>query len=237
VRICEWSRRERTVLARERLMLGALALEDRRWAAPPERVAAALLAGVRELGLEALPWTDAARRFAGRVEWLRANGAPELPDFSPEGLAAGLEGWLAPWVGGMTRAADLAGLGLGAALKARLDREERRRLDRLAPAAIEAPTGTRLPVDYSGPSPTISVRLQEMFGVTRHPTLGSGVPLVVELLSPARRPVQTTADLPGFWASSYADVRRDLRGRYPKHPWPEDPAAAAPTRRAKPRGS
>jgi ATP-dependent helicase HrpB len=136
----------------------------------------------------------------------------------------------------MSRAADLARLDLRAALEARLDREARRRLDRLAPAEIEAPTGTRLPVDYAGAAPAVSVRLQEMFGRTRHPTVGpDAVPLVVELLSPARRPVQTTTDLPGFWASSYAEVRRDLRGRYPRHPWPEDPAAAAPTRRAKPR--
>ena len=111
------------------------------------------------------------------------------------------------------------------------------RLDRLAPAAIVAPTGTVLPIDYGGAAPGVSVRLQEMFGVTRHPTVGAdAVPLVVELLSPAGRPVQTTADLPGFWRTSYAEVRKDLRGRYPKHPWPEDPAGAEPTRRAKPRG-
>ena len=233
-----WSRRDAAVLARERLTLGALALEDRPWrGAPPEAVTAALLDGIRDLGLEALPWTEAARRFAARVEWLRARDA-DLPDLSPDGLLAELDDWLGPWLPGMSRASDLARLDLLAALDARLDRTARQRLDRLAPAAITAPTGTTLPVDYSGAAPTVSVRLQEMFGTTAHPTLGpDAVPLVIELLSPARRPVQTTADLPGFWASSYADVRRDLRGRYPKHPWPEDPAAAAPTRRAKPRGS
>jgi ATP-dependent helicase HrpB len=236
VRVCEWSRRDRAVLARDRLMLGALALEDRPWPSPPpDRVAAALLDGVRDLGLDALPWTPAARRFAARVEWLRRNGAPDLPDLSPDGLLADLDAWLARWLAGMTRAADLARLDLLPALEARLDRERRQRLDRLAPAAITAPTGTTLPVDYSGEAPTVSVRLQEMFGLTRHPTLGAGIPLVIELLSPARRPVQTTADLPGFWATSYADVRRDLRGRYPRHLWPDDPAAAEPTRRAKPR--
>jgi ATP-dependent helicase HrpB len=236
--VATWSRRDAAVLARERLTLGALALEDRAWrGAPPEAVTAALLDGIRDLGLEALPWTEAARRFVARVEWLRARGA-ELPDCSPDGLLAELDAWLGPWLPGMTRASDLGRLDLLAALEARLDRPVRQRLDRLAPAAITAPTGTTLPIDYSGAAPTVSVRLQEMFGTTAHPTLGpDAVPLVIELLSPARRPVQTTADLPGFWASSYADVRRDLRGRYPRHPWPEDPAAAAPTRRAKPRGA
>jgi ATP-dependent helicase HrpB len=234
VTLCEWSRRDRAVVARERLMLDALVLEDHPWVPPPADVAAALAAGIRDLGLDVLPWTPAARRFAARVAWLRANGAPELPDFSPEGLEATLEDWLGPHLAGMTRASDLGRLDLLGALEARLGRPARERLDRLAPAAIEAPTGTRLAIDYSGASPMVSVRLQEMFGVTRHPTVGRGVPLVIELLSPAQRPVQTTADLPGFWASSYADVRRDLRGRYPKHPWPEDPAAAPPTRRAKP---
>ena len=226
------------MVARERLMLGAIALEDRPWRdAPAEDVAAALVAGLRDLGPDALPWTDAARRFAARVEWLRAHGAPDLPDFSPEGLAAGLEVWLAPYLAGMTRAADLARLDLSATLAARLDHAARQRLDRLAPASITAPTGTTLPIDYAGAAPSVSVRLQEMFGLTAHPTLGPDrIPVVVELLSPARRPVQTTADLPGFWATSYADVRRDLRGRYPRHPWPEDPAAAEPTRRARPRG-
>jgi ATP-dependent helicase HrpB len=237
--VCVWSRRDRAVRARERVMLGALALEDRPWRdAPPEAVAAALCAGIRELGLEVLPWTPAARRFAGRVAWLRAHGVPELPDLSNAGLLAGLDDWLAPYLAGMSRAEDLGRLDLRALLEGRLDRGERQILDRLAPAEIVAPTGTRLAVEYGGAVPSVAVRLQEMFGLTRHPTLGADeVPLVVELLSPAGRPVQTTADLPRFWASSYADVRRDLRGRYPRHPWPEDPAAAAPTRRAKPRGT
>ena len=234
-----WSRRDAAVLARERLTLGAIVLEDRPWRdVPPEAVAAAMADGIRDLGLDALPWTPATRRLAARVEWLRAHGAADLPDFSDAALLAGLDDWLGPWLAGMSRAADLARVDLAAALDARLGREGRQRLDRLAPAAIEAPTGTRLAIDYGAAAPTVSVRLQEMFGVTRHPTVGAdAVPLVVELLSPAGRPVQTTADLPGFWRTSYAEVRRDLRGRYPRHPWPEDPAAAEPTRRAKPRGS
>ncbi len=235
---CAWSRRDRAVRARERLMLGAIAFEDRPWTeAPAETVITAVIEGVRDLGIGALPWTPALRRFAGRVEWLRGQGE-DLPDFSAAGLAEALEDWLGPYLGGIARADQFGRIELGAALEARLDRAARLRLDRLAPAEIVAPTGTRLPVDYSGAAPGVSVRLQEMFGLTAHPTVGPGaVPLVLELLSPAQRPVQTTADLPGFWATSYADVRRDLRGRYPRHPWPEDPAAAAPTRRVKPRGT
>ena len=238
VHVCEWSRRERAVVARERLMLGALALEDRRWAdAPPHEVAAAMVAGVRDLGLDTLPWTPAARRLAGRVEWLRGQGA-ELADFSADGLTRDLEEWLAPFLGGIAKAGELARLDLAAALDARLGYEGRQALDRLAPATFTAPTGTRLAIDYSGGAPSVSVRLQEMFGTALHPTIGpTRTPLVFGLLSPGHRPVQTTADLPGFWANSYADVRRDMRGRYPRHPWPEDPAAADATRRAKPRGT
>ncbi len=233
VYVCEWSRRDRRVIARERMMLGALALEDRPWPeAPPDAVAAALLDGIRDLGLDVLPWSDAARRRAARVEWLRARGVDTLPDMSPDGLLAGLEDWLGPWLAGMSRASDLSGLDLDAALAAMLDRDSAAEVERLAPGEIRAPTGTRLRVDYSGASPTVSVRLQEMFGLASHPSLGPDrVPLAICLLSPAGRPVQTTTDLPGFWTGSYADVRRDLRGRYPKHAWPDDPAAAAPTRR------
>jgi ATP-dependent helicase HrpB len=236
--VVEWSRREAAVLARERLRLGAIVLEERPWPAPPEAVAAALAEGVRDLGLDALPWTPATRRLRGRVEWLRAHGAPELPAFSDATLLGELEAWLGPWLAGMSRASDLPRIDLAAALDARLGRAGRQRLDRLAPAVVAAPTGTRLAIDYGAAAPTVSVRLQEMFGVTRHPTVGAdAVPLVVELLSPAGRPVQTTADLPGFWRTSYAEVRRELRGRYPRHPWPEDPVNAEPTRRTKPRGS
>jgi ATP-dependent helicase HrpB len=238
VAICEWSSRDRAVITRERLMLGALVLEDRRWsAAPAEKVAAALIAGIRELGLDVLPWTDTARRFVGRVSWLRENGAPDLPDFAPGTLADTLEEWLGDDLDGITRLEGLSGIDLRSALQRRLDHPARQRLDRLAPATWIAPTGTSLAVDYAGDSPSVSVRLQEMFGLARHPTIGPDhVPLVIELLSPAGRPVQTTADIPGFWSNTYADVRRDLRGRYPRHAWPEDPAAAVPTRRAKPRG-
>lgn len=235
-RVCAWSRRDRAVRARERLALGAIAFEDRPWRdAPPEALTAAMAEGVRDLGLASLPWTPALRRLQARAEWLRAQGE-DLADLSDEGLLATLDDWLAPWLAGIVRADQLGAVDLRGALEAHIG-AGRDRLDRLAPAEITAPTGTRLPIDYGAAAPMVSVRLQEMFGLTAHPTLGPrAIPLVVELLSPAQRPVQTTSDLPGFWANTYADVRRDLRGRYPRHPWPEDPAAAEPTRRVKPRG-
>ncbi len=237
-RICTWSRRDRAVLARERLSLGAVTLEDRPWpGATPAALLEAMIAGVRDLGLEALPWTPAARRFRARVEWLRAQGTA-LPDFSEAGLMADLETWLGPFLTGMTRAEDLGRVGLLAALEARLDWAERTRLEEMAPAEIIAPTGTRLPIEYAGAAPSVSVRLQEMFGLTRHPTLGpERTALAITLLSPAQRPVQITSDLPGFWETSYDGVRKDLRGRYPRHYWPEDPRRSEPTRRVKPRGA
>lgn len=234
--ICEWSRRERSVNARKRVMLGALILEDQHWKnAPDEMVAAAMVEGVRELGLGALEWSKAARYLRARVEWLHSRGA-DMPDMSDDALIDGLEDWLLPFLGGVRRAETLKKVDVFAALKSNLDWDATQRLDRLAPAAIFAPTGTRLAVDYGEEQPSVSVRLQEMFGLNEHPKVGPDqLPVLIEFLSPAQRPVQTTADLPGFWSNSYADVRKDMRGRYPKHPWPEDPTVAEPTRRVKPR--
>ncbi|MEL7464020.1 MAG: ATP-dependent helicase HrpB [Pseudomonadota bacterium] len=232
--VCEWSRRHRRVEARRRLMLGALALEDKSWTdAPPETLAVAMTAGVRDLGLAALPWTDAARRLTARVEWARARGA-DAPDFSEGALMETLETWLAPHLMGASEADHLARLNLNDILTAHLGWTALQAVNAVAPEAFTAPTGTSCRIDYGGERPSIAVRLQELFGLDRHPSAG-GEPLTIELLSPARRPVQTTADLPGFWRSSYADVRKDMRGRYPRHPWPEDPLAASATTRVKPR--
>ena len=234
--ICEWSKRERMVIARQQVRLGAISLEDRRWATPPqEAVAVAITEGIRDMGLGCLNWTTPARLFQGRVEWLRARGEGVCA-MDDDTLLDELESWLTPYLGHCRNRSDLGKLDLMEPLKMRLGWNGQQVLDRLAPASIVAPTGTKLPVDYSVDPPMVSVRLQEMFGLAQHPTVGPArLPLLIELLSPARRPVQTTADLPGFWASSYADVRKDMRGRYPRHPWPEDPAAAPPTRRVKPR--
>lgn len=238
VNLCEWSRRERAVQPVSRETLGALVLSQQVWRdCPEDQIAAAMITGIRDLGYDFLPFSAAARLWMARVEWLRARGT-DLPDCAPDTLLAALESWLAAYIGSCRRPDDLKRVDLTEAVKSRLSYADMQTLDRLAPAAIAAPTGTRLAIDYSEDQPKIAVRLQELFGLTVHPTVGPDrLPLLIELLSPARRPVQTTADLPGFWQSSYADVRKDMRGRYPRHPWPEDPTQAAPTMRVKPRGT
>jgi len=234
--ICEWSKRDRMVVARLQRRLGAVAIEDRRWQNPPEEaVVKAVIDGIRDMGIGCLHWSKPARFLVARVEWLRARG-PDLPIMEDTALAADLESWLGPYLGQCRTRADIAKLDILEPLQARLGWDGQQVLDRLAPPSITAPTGTRLAIDYASAPPMVSVRLQEMFGLTTHPTVGPDrLPLLIELLSPARRTVQTTADLPGFWKSSYADVRKDMRGRYPRHPWPEDPSAAVPTKRVKPR--
>lgn len=234
--MCEWSKRERRVLARKRLQFGQLVLEDQNWKeCPPEASNSAMCEGIHDLGLQALPWTDPAKLLRARVEWLRAQGHP-LPDMSDAALEDTLSDWLEPHLSGIRNLDGLKKLDLTTILRNSLSWDDQQTLDQLAPASIKAPTGTNLPIDYSAQQPKVSVRLQELFGMTTHPTAGpKRLPLLIELLSPARRPVQTTADLPNFWSTSYADVRKDMRGRYPKHPWPEDPTQAEPTRRVKPR--
>ncbi|MFX0540670.1 ATP-dependent helicase HrpB [Roseovarius sp. S4756] len=228
---CVWSRREGRVSARQQERYGALVLDDRQWKdAPQDAIARAMLDGVREMGLV---WTDAARRFAARVALGRASGM-DLPDMSEAALMDRLEDWLLPFLQGTRSAAEWRRFDILNALRAQLDYAQMQALDALAPAHFTTPLGRHIPIDYDTDPPEIQLRLQEMFGQTTHPMVGK-TPLRVTLLSPAHRPVQTTMDIPGFWASSYADVRRDMRGRYPRHPWPEDPSQANPTLRAKPR--
>jgi ATP-dependent helicase HrpB len=173
------------------------------------------------------------RRTAGEGE-----GNP-WPDLSDGALALSADAWLAPHLVGLTGLADLDAERLRAALEALVPRDQRRRIDKEAPDQFEAPTGSRVAVDYAAEAgPTVSIRVQELFGLSVHPALAGGrVPLVLELLSPAHRPIQVTRDLPGFWRGSWKDVRTEMKARYPRHPWPDDPAAAAPTTRAKPRGT
>ena len=227
--MCLWDARARKVVARRQERFGAVVLEDRIWRdAPQDAVARAMLDGVRALGL--CP-SAAARRFMARVELLR-NAGHEVPEMREAALLEQLEAWLPGHLKGVRNAQDWKRFDLLPALRAMLNWQQSQLVDRLAPAYFVTPLGQKVPVDYSGAAPEISVRLQEMFGVRTHPKV-AGKPLRITLLSPARRPVQTTLDLPGFWRSSYADVRKDMRGRYPKHPWPEDPTQAAPTTRVK----
>ncbi len=224
--ICFWSKREGRVTARREERFGALVLKGRKWSDVPEdAVAMAMLDGIRQLGLAP---SGAAARFLSRA---RLMSAP-FPDFSEAALIETVEDWLLPYLTGVRTSADWKAFDLLPALQGRLSWQEQQQLDHAAPSYFETPLGRRVPVDYSGEAPAISVRLQEVFGVTQHPVLG-GAALQITLLSPAQRPVQVTRDLPGFWTDSYADVRKDMRGRYPKHPWPEDPTEADPTLRAK----
>ncbi|MFN4193404.1 MAG: ATP-dependent helicase HrpB [Tabrizicola sp.] len=232
VEVCEWSRREGRVLARRQERLGALVLDDRPWEAPPEAVARAALEGVRQLGL---PWSPAARRLRARARLARGEGWPGVEDAD---LIATAEDWLLPHLAGVRTEAEIRALDLVPALQGLLGWDRLAEMDRLVPGHFETPLGRRIPIDYEGEGPGIEVRLQEMFGVTQHPLVGAArMPLRITLLSPAQRPVQVTTDLPRFWATSYADVRKDMRGAYPRHPWPEDPTEAEPTLRAKPRGT
>ncbi len=226
---CAWSKRERRVVARRQERFGAITLDDRIWKdVPDEDVARAMLDGVRDLGIRL---DGAAARLAARVELVRSEGI-DLPDFTVEGLTASVEDWLLPMLSGVKTAEDWKRFDLLPALQTRLSWDQMQELDRRAPGSFVTPLGRKVPIDYGAAVPEISVRLQELFGVTRHPVIG-GEPLKITLLSPAQRPIQITRDLPGFWAGSYADVRKDMRAQYPKHPWPEDPTQADPTLRAK----
>ena len=228
--VCEWSKRDGRVLARKREYFGTLILNDQIWKDVGDaELATAMLDGVRELGLTLTP---SATRFLARVRL-----APDdFPGFDEGTLLLELYDWLLPYVTGVTTSEAWRKFDITAALKARLSWDQQSKLDRLAPSHFITPLGRKIPIDYDGEHPQIALRLQEMFGQVTHPQV-MGKPLRVTLLSPAGRPVQTTLDIPGFWATSYADVRKDMRGRYPKHPWPEDPTQADPTLRAKPRGT
>ena len=228
---CQWDRRERRVIARKQERFGALTLEDRIWKdAPKLIIAQAMLDGVRDLGLN---WSDATRRFTARVALMRnTDGGSSLPDVSESALLNSIEDWLLPYLSGVKTAQDWKKFDMCDALRARLTWDEMQILDARVPAHFITPLARKIPIDYSGEYPEIQLRLQEMFGQTAHPMTGNTA-LRVTLLSPAGRPVQTTLDIPGFWTGSYPDVRKDMRSRYPKHPWPEDPTQANPTLRVK----
>lgn len=229
-----------TLRARRKRALHAITLSEATLAVSPSEETARIFAdGLIAAGLDRLPWSKAAKQWRDRVMFLRKAEGDSWPDLTDEGLIARRDDWLVPALYDKIALRDISPGDLSDALMVLLPWEMRARLDREAPTHFEAPTGSVLAIDYEAEQgPTIAVRLQELFGLNTHPSIAAGkVPLVLELLSPAQRPVQVTRDLPGFWRGSYAAVRSDLRGRYPRHPWPEDPASALPTRRVKPRGT
>jgi ATP-dependent helicase HrpB len=234
-----FDRASASLRARRRRRLGALTLAEQTLPVPQDDEAALALArGVLSLGLVRLPWTRTLKQRRDRVMFLRRAEGEAWPDLSDETLAAD-PGWLAPFLVGKTKLAEIGADDLAGALDAALPWDLAQRLAQEAPTHFQAPTGTAAPIDYEAEGgPAIALRVQELFGLNEHPSLAGGrIPLTLHLLSPANRPIQITRDLPGFWRGSWAAVRSDLRGRYPRHFWPEDPAAAAPTVRAKPRGT
>jgi ATP-dependent helicase HrpB len=235
----EWDDRDQAVRAVRRRRLGELVLEDRALVHPdPEKVLDALLDGIRRAGMEVLPWTKELRQWQARVQFLRRHDAPESswPDVSDPALREHVKEWLGPFLDGVTRLNQLRRVDMDAALHSRLTWRQQRDLDRLAPAHLTVPSGSSVRLDYgAGERPVLAVRLQEMFGCRDTPHVLDGrAPVTLHLLSPAGRPMQITENLAGFWASVYHDVRKELRGRYPKHHWPEDPWTAQPTWRTKP---
>jgi len=241
-RSIEWSAREQAVVARRTTRLEALVLEEKPLPeVPPEPARAAMLEGIRAMGLGALPFGRDARELQARIELARSlaleGDRANLPDVSDGALAATLDQWLAPWLDGMTRREHLARIPLLEALLGLLTWEQRRRLDALVPTHLVVPSGSSIRIDYLDENaPVVAVRLQEVFGLGETPRIAAGrVPITFKLLSPAQRPVQITRDLASFWRSGYAEVRKDLRGRYPRHHWPENPLEAEPTRRVRPR--
>ena len=220
--------------------LGALALAERPMQIEPSAEAAQKLAeGIVRIGLGRLPWTKALQQWRDRVMFLRGHLGDEWPDLSDDALGQTAGEWLAPMLEGKTSLSSIGADDLSNALQALLPWNMKRKLDEEAPTHFNAPSGSSVPIDYEAEEgPKLSIRVQELFGLDKHPSVAQGrVPLIVELLSPAHRPVQLTRDLPGFWRGSYAAVKVEMKGRYPRHPWPDNPLEAPATRRAKPRGT
>jgi ATP-dependent helicase HrpB len=234
-----WSSQQLAVLAERTLRLGALTLRSEPLEEPdPEKVRAALIEGIRQQGCKCLPWNPMLRQWQSRVCLMRRlfPQDSEWPDASDPTLIATLEDWLGPYLYGMSRLKDLERSKLKEALTALLTYPQRKRLNALAPTHLKVPSGSRIPIDYTNEPPVLAVRLQEVFGTTQTPAIAGGrYPLLLHLLSPAGRPVQVTRDLAGFWQTGYTQVKKELKGRYPKHFWPDDPLKALPTARCKPR--
>lgn len=236
-----WDHRSQAVKARREVLFEKAVLKDFPLPQPdPSRIAQALCDGIRQEGIQMLPWTQNLRTWQARVLLMRRLNAAgmEWPDVSDETLIKSLEDWLLPFLPGIVRGEHLRRLDLSGALSAILSWKHQQELDMLAPTHFTVPSGSRIPIDYTASeAPILAVRLQEMFGATETPTIATGkLPLLIHLLSPAGRPVQVTRDLKSFWTHGYYEVKKDLRGRYPKHHWPDDPMMAQATNRVKKRG-
>jgi len=236
-----WDIRDAAIHARNERRLGALILESNEMRNPdPALMQEAALAGLRQIGIAALPWTKPLQQWRARVNLMRQHevmAATPWPDLSDEALELSLDEWAPPWITGFTRREHFAKMDLSNALRAFLTHQQGAILDREAPVHFKVPSGSSIPIDYLEDGvPTLSVRLQELFGLSQTPSVAAGkVPLLLKLLSPAGRPVQITRDLLSFWNRGYHEVKKDLKGRYPKHYWPDDPHTAQATRRARPR--
>lgn len=236
--VVRWDREAQAVRARQQERLGSIIVKEGPLPSPkPEHVLAAMVHGIAEEGLGMLPWSRGATQLAQRIQFMRSIDEENWPDVSDAWLLNTVSEWLAPYLNGISSRAGLQQLNLVPILEATLTWQQRQRLEEAAPTHILVPSGQRVPIDYNCPdNPILSVRLQEMFGLADTPRIGGGrVPLTIQLLSPARRPVQVTKDLSSFWRSGYFEVRKDLLGRYPKHYWPDNPLTAIPTHRTKPK--
>ena len=238
--VVAWDERSRSVKAVQRTLLGAITLEEKPQREPDaERVRAVLIEQLQRVGASAWPWRDSAQKLRERLAFVHHHDSVTWPDVSDHALVGSLADWLGPFLDGVRTWTQLEQIDWHEALFSLVPWSQRAAFDRLAPTHIEVPSGSRIALDYSEPAaPVLAVKLQEVFGWTSTPMLFDGrVPLTLHLLSPAQRPVQVTRDLAGFWKSSYFEVRKELRGRYPRHPWPDDPLNAEATRQAKPRGT
>ena len=235
----EWDDNQQGLLAEQQRRIGNLVLTAR----PLEQVSPqartqALVELIRKRGLSLLPWNEEIDHWRARVAFCRKHSAcDEWPDLSDATLLASLENWLLPWLDPVRHINHFARLDLTAILKAQLPWPLPQQIDELAPERVQVPSGARLKLDYSEDPPVLAVKLQEMFGCTSTPQIGFGVKLKLHLLSPARRPLQVTQDLESFWQSSYQEIKKEMKGRYPKHPWPDDPLAALPTAKTKKSGT
>lgn len=233
-----WDTQSDAVQARWQRRIGALVLDEKAThdEADPDAIATAMIEGIRKIGLHCLPWDKASEGLRERLSFLHRVDGDHWPDMSDDGLLGSLEDWIAPYLTGITKRGQLKQINLSEALLAGIDWNQRQELDRLAPTHWQVPTGSNIRIDYSGETPALPVRMQEMFGATETPKVAGGkVAVTLHLLSPAQRPIQVTSDLVGFWNGSYAQVKAEMKGRYPKHYWPDDPLQAEPTRRVKSR--